>query len=182
MSSRHRLVICLVVLAGFSASASEALAQGQFRNEVSDRPLLSEVAKRVAWDPTTYAPTILVYTTRQLDWNTSQPLFRMGYFETHPGYTRSGLSPDVPVSYAEGNRRIRRQTTILFGRSLANNAICAGIERALIARAPRHRKLIRTLGWIERTAFASYWSYTLSIRHIEQWQRNQAMARQVGAT
>jgi hypothetical protein len=179
MSSCHRFVICLLVVAGLSASP--ALAQGPFRDEVSSPPLLSEVAKRVAWDPTTYAPTILVYTARQLDWNTSQPLFRLGYFETHPGYTRSGLSPDAPVSYAEGNRRIRRQTTILFGRSLANNAICAGIEHALITRAPQHRKLIRTLGWIERTAFASYWSYTLSIRHIEQWQRNQSMAREVGA-
>jgi hypothetical protein len=35
------------------------------------------------------------------------------------------------------------------------------------------------LGWIERTAFASYFSYVLSEQHFRQWQKNEAMARQI---
>ena len=71
---------------------------------------------------------------------------------------------------------------MLFGKSVVNNAVSASLERALINRAPGHRKLIRTLGWIERTAFASYWSYRLSVRHLEQWRLNQRLALEIGAT
>ena len=81
------------------------------------------------------------------------------------------------MSYAVGNRRIARDTVGLLGWSVANNAASAVIERALISRAPRHRRLIRTLGWIERVSFASYWSYRRSVRHWEQWRINEDLAR-----
>jgi hypothetical protein len=143
--------------------------------------LLWEAAQRVALDPTTYVPATVVYTSQRLDWSSSQPLFRIGFLETNPRFTTSGLPFDRPVSYAEGKRTIVRDTAALFGRSLANNAACAIVERVLIARAPRHRKLIRTLGWIERISFAAYYSHRLSVRHFEQWRANERLARQLGA-
>jgi hypothetical protein len=143
--------------------------------------LLWEAAQRVALDPTTYAPAIVVYTSQRLDWGSSQPLFRIGFVESNPRFTTSGLPFDSPVSYAEGKRTIVRDTAALFGKSLANNAACAIVERALIARMPKHRKLIRTLGWIERISFAAYWSHRLSVRHFEQWRANERLARQLGA-
>jgi hypothetical protein len=151
------------------------------RRSEFDRPLIADVAKRLVLDPTTYAPAAIVYTSLHLDWKSSQPMFRAGYNEAHSGYTRSGLANDIPVGYAEGQRRNLNLALRLLGRSAANNAISAVVERALIERAPRHRKLIRILGWIERTAFASYFSYVLSEQHFEQWRKNEAMARQIGA-
>jgi hypothetical protein len=145
----------------------------------SDRPLLREVASRVALDPTTYGPTVVVYTARQLDWSSSQALFTHGYLEANPRYTVSGRPNDAPIGYAAGNRRIARETLGLFGWSAANNATAATIEGLLIRRTPRHRRLIRTLGWIERTAFASYWGYRLSKPRFEQWRANERVAREL---
>ena len=145
-----------------------------------ERPLIADVAKRIVLDPTTYAPAAIVYSSLHLDWKSSQPMFHAGYVEAHPGYTQSGFPNDVPVDYAEGRRRNLDIAFRMFGRSVANNAASAVFERLLIERAPQHRKLIRVLGWIERTAFASYFSYVLSEQHFAQWQRNEAMARQIG--
>jgi hypothetical protein len=127
--------------------------------------------------------------TRRQQWSTPHSgsigqalsLFRIGFLESNPRFTISGLPFDRPVSYAEGKRTIVRDTAALFGKSLANNAACAIVERLLIARAPRHRKLIRTLGWIERISFAAYYSHRLSVRHFEQWRANERLARQLGA-
>jgi hypothetical protein len=146
-----------------------------------ERSLFTETIRRIAFDPTTYAPAAIVYTSLHLDWKSSQPMFRAGYNEAHPGYTQSGLANDVPVGYGEGQRRNLNVALNLLGRSIANNAVSSVFERALIERAPNHRKLIRVLGWIERTAFASYFSYVLSEQHFEQWRKNDALARQVGA-
>lgn len=146
-----------------------------------ERPLLTDTIRRIVLDPTTYAPAAIVYTSLHLDWKSSQPMFRAGYVETHSGYTRSGLANDVPVGYAEGQRRNLNVALNLLGRSIANNAVSSVVERALIEKAPRHRKLIRVLGWIERTAFASYFSYVLSEQHFQQWKKNEALARQIGA-
>ena len=150
------------------------------RSEVH-RPLITETLRRVLLDPTTYAPAAIVYTSLHLDWKSSQPMFRAGYLEAHPGYTINGLPYDIPVNYAEGRRRNRDVALRQLGRSVANNAVSAVVERLLIERAPQHRKLIRAIGWIERTAFASYFSYVLSEQHFDQWQKNKAMARQISA-
>jgi hypothetical protein len=170
--------VVLWVAAGAIVGAA-ADARGQSTSD-ADPPLVLEVARRVACDPTTYAPTIVVHTARQLDWSSSQPLFALGYLEANPRYTVSGRPDDVPVSYAAGNRRIARDTVGLLGWSAANNAVSAVVERRLIARAPRHRRLIRTIGWIERVSFAAYWSHRLSRRHVEQWRANRDLARELG--
>jgi hypothetical protein len=166
-------LLAMVVLAG----ATRAAAQDR---DPEQPALLREVATRVVLDPTTWAPTGIVYTARQLDWSSSQAVFELGYLEANPRYTISGLSNDRPVGYAAGNRRIARETVGLLGWSVANNATSAFIERALIERAPHRRRLIRTLGWIERTAFASYWSYRLSRPRFEQWRSNERLVRELG--
>lgn len=177
-AARHAGVIaCLALALGM---AGDARAQPAADSSPSLLPAFPELARRVALDPTTYAPTLVVYTARQLDWSSSQPLFTAGYLEANPGYTISGRAGDLPVSYAAGNRRIARDTIGLLGWSATNNAASTIVEHALIARAPRHRRLIRTLGWIERASFAAYWSHRLSRRHFEQWRANERLARDLG--
>jgi hypothetical protein len=163
-----------------STAPGTAAAQDGRENDERE-PFAQEVVRRVAIDPTTYAPAIIVFTANHLDWSSSQPLFRLGYLEVNPRFTVSGRPVDRPIGYAEGNRRIAQDSATLFAWSVANNAGSAIIERALIDRAPRHRKLIRTLGWIERVAFASFWAHRLSARHFEQWRANERLARELGA-
>jgi hypothetical protein len=165
--------IAFVVLA---STVSTGWAQEPDRD-----PVFAEIGKRVALDPTTYAPAAIVYSAKHLDWKSSQALFRVGYLEANPRYTISGLPGDTPIGYGAGQRNIAGESATIFGWSVANNASCALVERLLIDRAPGHRKLIRTLGWIERVSFASYWSYRRSVKHFEQWQANERLARQLGA-
>jgi hypothetical protein len=40
--------------------------------------------------------------------------------------------------------------------------------------------VVKTLGWIERSVFASYWSYRLSATHFRQWQTNKQQATALG--
>jgi hypothetical protein len=171
------IAACLALGLGM---AGQARAQPADDAGPSLLPAFPALARRVTLDPTTYAPTLVVYTARQLDWSSSQPLFTAGYLEANPGYTISGRPGDVPIGYAAGNRRIARDTIGLLGWSATNNAASTIVEHALIARAPRHRRLIRTLGWIERASFAAYWSHRLSRRHFEQWRANERLARELG--
>jgi hypothetical protein len=180
----HRRLGCARLRVLFVTGLALASATGAGSQESPydlDGALVQEVAKRVAVDPTTYAPTVVVHTARQLDWWSSQPMFKVGYLEMNPRYTTTGLPVGPPVSYAVGNRRVFMDTIGLLGRSAVNNAASAVIERMLIARAPRHRRLIRTLGWIERGAFGAYWAHRLSARHFRQWRDNEQLARQLGA-
>lgn len=167
------VAILLLVLA-----VSPAVAQAR---EDERESVVEEVARRVALDPTTYAPAIIVFTANRLDWTSSQPLFRLGYIEANPRFTLSGRPFDRPIGYAAGNRLIAQDSATLLAWSVANNAGSALIERVLIEKAPRHRKLIRTLGWIERIGFASFWAHRLSARHFEQWRANERLARELGA-
>jgi hypothetical protein len=175
---RAQLRVLLVV--GL-ALASVIAASAQEHPYDVDTALVREVVRRVAVDPTTYAPTIVVHTARQLDWSSSQPLFALGYVEANPRYTTTGLPAGPPVPYAVGNRRIVGDTVGLLAKSAVNNTASAVIERMLIARAPQHRRLIRTLGWIERASFGAYWAQRLSSRHFHQWRENERLARQLGA-
>ena len=134
---------------------------------------LAEVFTRVLKDPTTYALPPIVYTAHRLDWDSSQKLFAHGYLEANPNFTLSGRVNDVPISHAAGNRRILRYSAAMIGRSALNNGICALVERRLIERSPQRRKLIRTLGWIERGFVTAYWSYRLTHNQVGQWRDNE---------
>jgi hypothetical protein len=142
-------------------------------SEGEHRSVLAEMFTRVAKDPTTYALPPIVYTAHRLDWDSSQKLFAHGYLEANPKFTLSGRVDDVPISHAAGKRRILRYSASMIGRSALNNGICALVERRLIDRAPHRRKLIRTLGWIERGFVTAYWSYRLTHNQVAQWRDNE---------
>jgi len=141
---------------------------------------VADTFKRVILDPTTYAPAVIAYDATMRDWKTSQPFFNHGYFEHNERFTMSGLPNDRPVSYSVGRQRILSDALVNLQMSLANNVADQIFERMLIDRFPNHRKLMRTLGWIERSAFAGYMSYYLSVRHYRQATVNQAWAQQMG--
>jgi hypothetical protein len=84
------------------------------------------------------------------------------------------------VSYDVGRRKILSDAFVTLEMSLINNVSSQVFERVLIDRFPERRKLVRTLGWIERTAFASFMAYHLSAQHYNQAAANQAYAQQMG--
>ena len=138
------------------------------------------IFKRVVLDPTTYAPAVIGYDATMRDWDTSQPFFRNGYNEHNERFTLSGLPNDRPVSYEVGRRPILSDALVTAEMSLVNNFTGQVFERVLIDRFPTQRKLVRTLGWIERSAFASFMAYHLSAQHYRQAAANQAYSQQMG--
>jgi len=140
----------------------------------------ADVARHVLLDPTTYVPAILAYDSTMRDWNSSQPFFRNGYVEHNPQFTASGLPNDTALGYDAGRKMILSDFVTNLEVSVANNVVTSIFERALIDKYPNHRKLVRTIGWIEKGAFASLVSYQLSASHYRQWQQNERMALQLG--
>ena len=138
------------------------------------------ITKSVVFDPTTYAPASLFYTSTKMDWNSSQPLFRNGWIEQNHDFTVTGRPNDTPMSFADGNRKIRQMALHHLTESIINNAATNIFEGVLSAKYPQHRKLFKTLSWVERIAFASAVSYAASANHFEQAQRNRELARQHG--
>jgi hypothetical protein len=139
-----------------------------------------DVTKSVVFDPTTYAPATLSYTSMKMDWNSSQVLFRNGWVEQNYRFTLSGRANDKPISYADGNRKIRQMALLHLQESIVNNVSANVFERVLTSKYPQHRKLFKTLSWVERIAFASYVSYLASASHFEQAERNRQLALQYG--
>jgi hypothetical protein len=173
--SAQRVVLCALFWTGaFSAASSSATAQDHTESS------LATIVKQVVLDPTTYAPAAIAYDATVRDWNTSQPLFQHGFMESNPRFTISGLANDVPVSYSEGMRRIASDAAGNLGMSLFNNFSDRIVERTLMARYPDHRKMIRSVNWIERVAFSASMSYVLSIQHFRQAQANTLQARELG--
>jgi len=176
---RHGIVargICSVAL-GTALLASPVIVFAQDQEHVS---FVADVAKHVVLDPTTYAPAIIAYDSTMRDWNSSQPFFQNGYAEHNPFFTVSGLPNDRAVSYTVGKQMIVRDLFTNLEVSAVNNITGSIFERALIERYPSHRKLVRAVGWVEKSVFASYLSYRLSATHYRQWQQNEQMAQQLG--
>lgn len=168
------LMVLLLVLLSVPSSA---VAQ-QSQPEGSE--FFSDVTKRVLLDPTTYAPAVIFYPSQYLDWVSSQPFFRNGYVEKNFDFTVSGRPNDTPVSFGDGNRKIVRNTLINLSTSMVHNVTEQMLERKLIERYPERRKLIRTLGWIERIAVSGYLAYYTSAPHYRQWRENERRARELG--
>jgi hypothetical protein len=139
-----------------------------------------DLTKAVLFDPTTYAPAALSYTSQRMDWKTSQVLFNAGWLEHNSRYTVSGRPDDKPLSFEAGNRQIRRDALAHLQESVVNNLSTQIFERALSQKYPQHRKLFKTLSWVERISFSSYVGYLSSVDHFRQVQRNQEMAREFG--
>ena len=83
------------------------------------------------FDPTTYAPATLSYTSMKMDWDSSQTLFRNGWVEQNHRFTMSGRPNDKPVSYADGDRKIRRMALLHLQESIINNMAANIFERVL---------------------------------------------------
>ena len=170
MRAMIRLLIAITLLMPAIASAQTE----------TDSNVFWDVAKGVVFDPTTYAPATLSYTSMKMDWDSSQTLFRNGWVEQNRRFTISGRPNDLPVSYAEGNRRIRQMALLHLQESIINNTAANLFERVLAEKYPQHRKLFKVLSWVERIAFASYVSYVASANHFKQTERNRQLAIQFG--
>jgi hypothetical protein len=146
----------------------------------TDSNLFWDVTKAVVFDPTTYAPATLSYTSMKMDWDSSQTLFRNGWVEQNHRFTISGRPNDLPLSFADGNEKIRNMALLHLQESIINNAATNVFERVLAEKYPQHRKLFKVLSWVERIAFASYVSYAASANHFKQAERNRQLAIQYG--
>ena len=164
------LLLTIVFLTPVAASAQDD----------SDSNFFWDVTKAVVFDPTTYVPATLTYTSMKMDWNSSQTLFRNGWVEQNHRFTLSGRPNDLPVSYADGNKRIRQMALLHLQESIINNAATNIFERILSEKYPQHRKMFKVLSWVERIAFASYVSYMASASHFKQAERNRQLALQYG--
>ena len=167
------LIFVLLFLALFAPSIARAQDEGH-SNVVLD------LTKAVLFDPTTYAPATLSYTSQRMDWKTSQALFNAGWVEHNARFTVSGRPDDKPISFAAGNKQIRRDALAHLQESVVNNLSTQIFERVLAQKYPEHRKLFKVLGWVERISFSGYVSYMASVNHFQQVQRNQEMARKFG--
>jgi hypothetical protein len=170
-----RSVIAFALLLWVLLCTSSSLyAQEQERGPVAD------VTRRVATDPTTYAPAVIFFPSQYLDWVSSQPFFRNGYVERNYDFTLSGRSNDTPISFGDGNKKIVQNTLINLSTSVVHNIAEQSVERSLVRRFPEKRKLIRTLGWVERIAVNGYLAYYTSAPHYRQWRENERKARELG--
>ena len=163
-------VVSLVVV-----SPSVAWAQDQTGSKV-----VLDIAKSVLFDPTTYAPAVLGYTSQKMDWNSSQPLFRAGWVEHNALFTVSGRPDDRPISFEAGNQQIRHLALMQLQESMLNNLGAQVVERVLTQKHPEHQKLFKTLSWMERIGFSAYVGYLGSIQHFRQARRNEAIAQAQG--
>ena len=153
---------------------TQANAQGRFVQFVGG------VAKDVAADPTTYGPFGASLVGKKLDWDSSQIFFRNGHYELNPDYTVSGRPNDRAISYGAGNRKLVIRGLSALYWSLGNNGVVSAGERLLLKKYPEHRKLIKTIGWIEKVAANGYIGYYSSRKNFRQWRTNENMARQLG--
>jgi hypothetical protein len=180
-SGWRRLVVIVVSGLLLSASVLSAQEQGASASGVrTDTVSLWRFSRSIILDPTTYAPALTLYEAARLDWASSQVFFRNGFVELNGRFTVSGRPGDAPVSYRVGHRRIVGDAFTIMQGSVAHNVTAQVIERLLIARYPRHRKLVRVMGWVERVSFASIRSYHLSAGHFRQWQANEQRAAELG--
>ena len=170
-----RAITRLLLLTTLMLTPTVASAQSE-----TDSNIFWDVTKAVVFDPTTYAPATLSYTSMKMDWQSSQALFRNGWVEQNHRFTVSGRPNDVPISYGDGNKKIRQMALLHLQESIVNNTAANLFERVLANKYPQHRKLFKVLSWVERVAFASYVSYAASANHFKQTERNRQMAAQYG--
>jgi hypothetical protein len=172
----HRLAAAAIIGIVTIGNAGSLTAQENDKHPSA----VADVIRGVVFDPTTYAPAVISYDATLRDWNTSQPFFRNGYLERNARFTVSGLSYDRPVSYVAGKNQILKDTLTTFGVSAVQNATSRIVERALMARYPDHRKVVKTIGWIQRIGLASLMTYQLSAPHYRQAGINAQRANDLG--
>ena len=157
------------------ANANFASAQDEKRSSA-----FADVVKGVVFDPTTYAPALIGYDATMRDWNTSQPFFRNGFVEHNQRFTVTGQPDDTALNYMVGRNQIFKDAVTAFGVTAAQNATSRLVERALLQKYPNHRKVVKSIGWIQRASIASLMSYHLAAPHYRQAQINAQHAAELG--
>ena len=153
-------------------------AAGQARE--ASRAVAWGIARNVLLEPTTYASGVISSRSDPLGLEEVAGALAHGWVEANPRFTISGRPNDNPVSYVAGRRIIRGTALSILRHSVMNN-FAAGISaRLLEMRYPSHKKLIRTLSWIERIGFASFVTYRNSADHLRQARANRRLAREYG--
>jgi hypothetical protein len=145
-----------------------------------EQSLVSSVMRAVVRDPATYAPSLTKYSAMNLDWESSQIFFRHGFVERNARFTVSGRSADTAISHGAGSRKIVVDSLMLLVQTVPENFAERALERVLIRRYPQHRKMLIVTGHVGRFLGTSYLSYSASMGHFRQWQRNERLARQMG--
>ena len=170
LASTFAMILTLVL-------ASEPLASAQDEKRSS---AFADVVKGVVFDPTTYAPALVGYDATMRDWNTSQPFFRNGFVEHNQRFTVTGQPDDTALNYMVGRNQIFKDAMAAFAVTAAQNATSRIVEQALLQRYPNHRKVVKSIGWIQRISVASLMSYHLSAPHYRQAQINAQRAAELG--
>lgn len=165
--------VVIILLTAILAVPRDAMAQNRVAGFVKD------VAKDVLVDPTTYGPLGVSLLGKHLDWETSQIFFENGHGEMNPNYAVNGPGSKA-VSYTIGNRKLIVESLANFSLSVGNNAVISATERLLLNKYPKHRKLVKTIGWIEKVAVNGYIGYESSHLNFRQWRINEDRARQLG--
>ena len=155
--------------------AAPAAAQEQ-----RPRPVMASVARSVLRDPATYAPALAKLGAMQLDWNSSQIFFRHGFVERNARFTVSGHSNDTALSHGAGNRKILLDSLLVLARAAPANFAQRSLEQLLIRKYPNHRKALTIVGNVTRLTGGSYLTYATSFAHLQQWRRNERLARELG--
>jgi hypothetical protein len=170
LASTFAMILSLVL-----ASAPVASAQDKEQSSA-----FADVVKGVVFDPTTYMPAVIGYDATMRDWNTSQPFFRNGFVEHNERFTITGQPDDTALNYIVGRNQIFKDAMAAFAVSAAQNATSRIVEQALLQRYPNHRKIVKSIGWIQRISVASLMSYHLSAPHYRQAQINAQRAAELG--
>ncbi len=140
--------------------------------------IFSKALKQVVLDPTTYAPAIVFYDSDIRDWKNSQPLFKLGLVEMNPRFTISGQVRDIPISYEAGRKIIIADTFFVGGESFVHNYTERLLENQLKKQNLQHPRLIKTIGWTERIAFAVWLAQYQAGPHYRQISLNERMYRE----
>jgi hypothetical protein len=180
VTRQHGLLRCLATSAIVALLTVGNASFVSAQENSKDSSAVADVIKGVVFDPTTYAPALISYDATLKDWNTSQPFFQNGYVERNSRFTLTGLSNDRPVSYVVGRNQIMKDTLTTLGVSAVQNATSRIVEQALMAKYPNHRKMVKTIGWIQRIGIASVMTYKLSAPHYRQAGINAQQARELG--
>ena len=133
------------------------------------------IVKKVALDPTTYAPALIMRYAARADWRTSQPLFALGAGEMNARFTVNGISGGLPISASAGYHKIDKIALRVALDSAMHNAASHFVEAQLLKAHPDNRKLIKAAGIVERIAVGSTIAYMQSSRHFKQVGINERM-------
>ena len=155
-----------------------AVASAQ--SDDGDSNLFWDITRSVVFDPTTYAPATLAYTSMNLRLAELSAAVPQWLGRAEPSFYGERPAERYSRQLYGRERKIRQMALLHLQESIVNNAAANIFERVLAEKYPQHRKLFKVLSWMERIAFASYVSYMASANHFKQAERNRQLAIQYG--